>query len=98
MSDCNCNDQTSLVANLKARARAIGLELAQLNATKLGGKPNTKQQDGGTAVDHVGYKKALYDELREIRATLQDLALNGNDIDGDESTGAFEFTGDYGAS
>lgn len=97
MSNCDCSNQSSFEDDIKTRMRAIARELAEMNATKLGGKPNTKQQDGGTSIDHVGYKRALLDELKELRATLNDLAQNGNDIDGVSLSGGFEFTGDYGA-
>jgi len=54
--------------NLKARRSAIYAELAALTTGKAGG--NANQKDVG--IDHVGYKKGLYDELREINGILQD--------------------------
>lgn len=60
--------------NLVARRDAIGVELAALNAAAIGGKPNVKNQDGGTVLDHTGYKKSLYDELAEINRQLMDIA------------------------
>lgn len=58
----------SYVANLLARRAAISLELATLTSAsaQAGAKPNLTHTDGGTAVDHQGYKKALYDELAMI--------------------------------
>lgn len=49
--------------NAIARVQAIFAELAALDSTKAGGIPNTKTQDGGTTVDHVGYRLSLWKEL-----------------------------------
>ena len=56
----------SIRLNLITRCRNIAAELAELDATKLGGLPNTKDVDGGTTVDHQGYKKGLWDELDRL--------------------------------
>jgi hypothetical protein len=48
--------------NLQARRTAICAELAALGTTKAGGKPNST----AAGVDHVGYKKSLYEELAAI--------------------------------
>jgi hypothetical protein len=75
---------SAYLANLKARRDAIAAELAQLNVTKAGGKPNIASTDGGTTVDHVGYKDALYRELREIDGLIRaaaetEAAMNAGD-------------------
>jgi hypothetical protein len=58
----------SLFDNLLARRDAIGVELAELSASKPGGLPNANGP--GAGVDHVGYKRGLYDELREINQQI----------------------------
>lgn len=57
----------TLLENLKARRDAIGVELAALTASKAGGAPNAT---GGEGLDHVGYKDALYRELKEINELI----------------------------
>jgi hypothetical protein len=57
------------IQNLEARRSAIADELAALDATKAGGKPNAGGPAGGT--DHVGYKDGLYRELREIEEMIR---------------------------
>lgn len=59
-----------VVEQLKTRRDAIVDELAALTSTAAGGKPNSS---GLTGVDHIGYKKSLYDELAMIE---QQLAAN----------------------
>lgn len=56
--------------NAIARKSAIWAELAALDVTKAGGKPNTS---GSNTVDHVGYKDGLYRELRELNALIDTL-------------------------
>jgi hypothetical protein len=57
------------VTNLQARRTAIIAELAALNTTLPGGRPNINGGGMGV-VDHVGYKDGLYRELREISSLL----------------------------
>lgn len=52
------------------RRDAICAELAALTSSAAGGKPNSSGGGDMVHVDHQGYKKSLYDELREINATL----------------------------
>jgi hypothetical protein len=54
--------------NLKARYSAICAELAAMGQTKPGGLPNAD----ATGIDHVGYRKSLLDELRELRRLIGD--------------------------
>lgn len=56
--------------NLITRAKNIAAELAAMDMTKIGGLPNTKDADGGTTIDHVGYRKSLMAELNEILKSL----------------------------
>lgn len=62
-----------LIAQLKARRDAIIKELSELDATKAGGKPNAS--GAGVNVDHVGYKRALYDELEALERRLSRLDI-----------------------
>lgn len=70
--------------NIITRLQNIAQELADLDRTKLGGMANTKSQDGGTTIDHVGYRKSLLDEQRELEqrllgADMVEDAMNGDD-------------------
>lgn len=67
------------INKLTARRDAIIDELNSLTASAAGGKPNTNQPG---AADHVGYKKALYEELKDIQTLLADY---------DQETGLEEF-------
>lgn len=53
--------------NLTARRDAICAELAALDDTEPGGRPNVS---GPGQVDHVGYKDGLYRELERLRALI----------------------------
>jgi hypothetical protein len=55
--------------NLQTRKSAVLAELAALSSSAAGGRPNINSGGAGT-VDHVGYKRGLYDELREINAQI----------------------------
>jgi len=55
-------------AELETRRDTITAQLAAMLSTSVGGKPNTTGQ--GQQLDHVAYKKGLYDELRDIRELL----------------------------
>lgn len=52
------------------RRDAICAELAALSSSTAGGKPNSSGGGDMVHVDHQGYKRSLYEELREINATL----------------------------
>lgn len=58
------------ITNLKTRRAAICTEIAALDSTVAGGKPNANGEGGG--IDHVGYKKSLYEELDMISARIKD--------------------------
>lgn len=53
--------------NLTTRRSAILTELAALDSDAIGGKANTNSPN---AIDHVGYKRSLYDELERIDARI----------------------------
>ncbi|TWT30713.1 hypothetical protein [Blastopirellula retiformator] len=61
--------QTEVVADLLARRDAILTELAAMATSDVGALPNTSGP--GDHIDHVGYKKSLYDELKQISDTLE---------------------------
>lgn len=62
--------------DLLTRRDAVIAEIAALDATKAGGKPNTS---GSNTVDHVGYKDALYRELDQLNRLVS--LLEGPDKD-----------------
>lgn len=70
--------------NLIIRREAVAAELAALDSTKLGGKANVKHEDGGTTIDHIQYKKSLYEELKAIDDELLSDAVTGDPFE--EST------------
>lgn len=62
------------IENLITRRDAVCAELAALNSTKAGGLPNAD----GSGLDHMGYKKSLYDELDFINKQIE--AINAADV------------------
>jgi hypothetical protein len=56
------------IANLQTRRDAIYAELAAMTSTSVGGKPNYSID--GQSVDHVTYRKSLYEELGSINDIL----------------------------
>lgn len=56
------------ITALETRRDAILDELAEMGPTKAGGLPNRSGTD--VNVDHVGYRRSLIDELRDIRDQL----------------------------
>ncbi len=54
------------LGQLETRRDAILVELAGLDATRAGGLPNSTLGE----VDHVGYRKSLYDELEAINRLI----------------------------
>ena len=61
-------------ANLLLRRDAVAAELAAMTATAMGGMANVKSADGGTTIDHVGYRKSLLEELRSLNDELKRVA------------------------
>lgn len=54
---------------LLTRRDAVLNQLAEMNATAIGALPNTNGT--GDHIDHVGLRKSLYDELKDIDAILE---------------------------
>lgn len=52
------------IDDLKDRRDTVAAEIKALATTTAGGLPNASGQ--GSNVDHVGYKKSLYDELKML--------------------------------
>jgi hypothetical protein len=72
----------SVLDDLKTRRATVAAQLAAMTLTSVGGKPNANTADGGTTVDHVGFRKSLLEELKmldeailreaEVQAALDD--------------------------
>lgn len=56
--------------NLLTRRSAILSELAAMDSTKAGGLPNAQGGGDMVKIDHVGYRKSLYEELAMINSAL----------------------------
>lgn len=57
------------LANLQLRRSNIIAELAAMGPTKAGGKPNASGP--GVNVDHVGYRRSLYQELKDVEHQIR---------------------------
>lgn len=58
----------TLIANLKTRRAAVIAEISAISTSTAGGLPNNNGT--GVNIDHQGYKKGLYDELKTIQEQL----------------------------
>lgn len=56
----------SVLTDLKARRANVASTLASMSISSIGGKPNAMTADGGTSVDHVGFRKSLLEELKML--------------------------------
>jgi len=56
----------SFLDDLRTRRATVAAQLAAMTVTSVGGKPNAITADGGTSVDHVGYRKSLLEELKML--------------------------------
>lgn len=74
--------------NLEIRLNNIAAELAAMGPTSMGGKANVKAQDGGTTIDHVGYRKSLLEE----QAMLLEQLSKANEVEAsmDGTDGPYE--------
>lgn len=74
--------------NIATRLENIAAELAAMNSRSMGGKANVKAQDGGTTIDHVGYRESLIAEQDSLLKQL----MNASDTEAamDGTDGAFE--------
>ena len=74
----------SVLSDLMTRRATVAAQLAAMTLTSVGGKPNALTADGGTSVDHVGFRKSLLEELKMldeaiIREAEVEAALNDED-------------------
>lgn len=74
----------SVLSDLRTRRATVAAQLAAMTLTTVGGKPNAMTADGGTSVDHVGFRKSLLEELKMldeaiIREAQVEAALNDED-------------------
>lgn len=56
----------SVLNDLKTRRATVAAELAAMSISTIGGKPNANTADGGTTVDHVGWRRSLLEELKML--------------------------------
>jgi hypothetical protein len=56
----------SVLSDLRIRRATVAAELAAMTKLTMGGKPNAMTADGGTSVDHVGFRKSLLEELKML--------------------------------
>lgn len=71
-------------SNLVKRRDQVAQKLADMDRDALAGsKPNVKTADGGTTVDHVGYRKSLYEELSMIDELINKFDMQGGDSGSD---------------
>lgn len=56
----------SVLTDLRTRRATVAAQLAAMTITTVGGKPNAMTADGGTSVDHVGFRKSLLEELKML--------------------------------
>jgi len=71
-----------VLEDLRTRRATVAAQLAAMTVSTIGGKPNANTADGGTTVDHVGYRRSLLEELKmldeailreaEVQAALDD--------------------------
>lgn len=70
--------------NILIRLNAIAQELADMDRTQMGGIANVKAQDGGTHIDHVGYRLSLLTEQEKLLKALE----HASEVD-DATEGSF---------
>jgi hypothetical protein len=56
----------AFIDDLKTRRATVAAELAAMTKLTMGGKPNAMTADGGTSVDHVGFRRSLLEELKML--------------------------------
>lgn len=72
------------MAKLIVRRDRVVADIEAMTKNTVGGKPNAMTSDGGTTVNHVQWRKSLYEELEWIddailRQSKIDAALAGED-------------------
>lgn len=69
--------------NLRTRRDQVCQRLADLDRdAAAGSKPNVKMADGGTTVDHVGFRKSLYEELDQLDKLIEKAEQSGDGAGG----------------
>lgn len=69
--------------NLRTRRDQVCQRLADLDRdAAAGSKPNVKMADGGTTVDHVGFRKSLYEELEQLDKLIEKAEQSGDGAGG----------------
>ena len=58
--------------NLKTRRANVAQELADIVSTSAGGKPD----DSATGIAHTKYRLSLYQELKDINAAIDAIAIS----------------------
>lgn len=61
--------------DLRTRRTAVAAQIAALGTTAQGAKPNASGE--GLNVDHTGYKKSLYQELKDVNELIAAAELDG---------------------
>lgn len=65
----------SYLSDLTARRDAVAAEIRAISTTAAGGLPNASGE--GLNVDHQGYKRGLYDELKNLNDLIAQEELDG---------------------
>ena len=69
--------------NLRTRRDQVCQRLADLDRdAAAGSKPNVKMADGGTTIDHVGFRKSLYEELDQLDKLIEKAEQSGDGAGG----------------
>ena len=69
--------------NLRTRRDQVCQRLADLDRdAAAGSKPNVKMADGGTTIDHVGFRKSLYEELEQLDKLIERAEQSGDGAGG----------------
>lgn len=80
----------SFLDDLRTRRATVAAQLAAMTVTSVGGKPNAMTADGGTSVDHVGYRKSLLEELKMLDDAILREAQVQSALDGDDGSWEIE--------
>lgn len=56
----------TVLENLQTALENVTAELAAMNATAAGGKPNA----GKSGIDHQGYRRLLMDQITQLQAQI----------------------------
>ena len=65
----------SYLSDLQARQTAVAAEIRAISTAAAGGLPNASGE--GLNVDHQGYKRGLYDELKTLNDLIYQAELEG---------------------